>query len=65
MTERSPTIQGRLRSTRGTAPAYNDRGTAYEAKGNNGQAVADFTKAIRNPPRAAEVYKNRGNVFQA
>ena len=44
--------------------AYIDRGTAYQAKGSNDQAVADFTKAIEIAPRA-EAYRDRGNAFQA
>ena len=64
MIERSRTIPGRLRSTRGTSPLTLTGAPPIRPRASNDQAVADFTKAIEIAPRA-EAYKNRGNAFQA
>ena len=45
------------------AEAYNNRGVAYEAKGDLGQAIQDYDKAIALKPDYAEAYSNRGNAY--
>ena len=45
--ERSP------RESREEATAYNNRGVAYDRKGDKEQAIADFDKAIALDPNAA------------
>ena len=45
------------------AEAYNNRGVAYEAKGDLGRAIQDFDKAIALKPDYAEAYSNRGNAY--
>jgi tetratricopeptide (TPR) repeat protein len=53
----------RLKPTFGEA--YNNRGLAYRAKGNDVQALADFDQAIRFMPSSSESYNNRGLVYRA
>ena len=43
--------------------AYNNRGTAYNTKGQYDQAISDFTKAIEINPKYAGAYYNRGDAF--
>ena len=47
------------------ADSYNNRGAAYEAKGQNERAVADFSKALDIDPRLAKAYYNRAAVYRA
>ena len=42
--------------------AYVDRGKAYNEKGDNVHAVADYDTAIRLDPKDAIAYNNRGNA---
>ena len=42
--------------------AYNNRGNAYEKKGEHDLAIADFDKAIEIDPKYAFAYDNRGNA---
>ena len=44
------------------AIAYNNRGIAYQEKGEVDRAIADFTTAIKFNPNDARVYSNRGNA---
>ena len=41
------------------AEAYNNRGVAYDAKGEHDRAIADYTAAIRIDPSLAHTYHNR------
>jgi hypothetical protein len=43
--------------------AYYNRGTFYGLLGNNGQAIADFNKAIEIRPDYIKAYNNRGNAY--
>jgi len=45
------------------APAYNNRGSAYQAKGDLDQAIKDYDKAIELNPKYANAYYNRGNAY--
>ena len=42
---------------------YNDRGAAYDRKGEFSQAIRDYTKAIELDPNNATAYFNRGGAF--
>ena len=46
--------------------AYNNRGSAYDDRGDHGGAIADFDKAIAldtlKSPRKAWPFYNRGNT---
>jgi tetratricopeptide (TPR) repeat protein len=44
--------------------AYNNRGIAYQKKGQHNLAIADFTKAIELYPAFVPAYINRGNAHQ-
>jgi lipoprotein NlpI len=45
--------------------AYNNRGNAYKAKGDNDRAIADYNQAISLDPKDALAYNNRGNAYKA
>ena len=45
------------------AEDYKDRGDALLAKGNTGQAIADYTKAIEINPKDGEAYNNRAIMY--
>lgn len=45
------------------AEAYNNRGSAWQDKGNDDKAIADFTKALEIDPKFVEAYNNRANIF--
>jgi tetratricopeptide (TPR) repeat protein len=55
----------RSESTRTTPNPINNRGAAYITKGENGRAIADYSKAIEINPRHASAYYNRGAAFRA
>ncbi len=38
---------------------------AYNAKGDNDHAMADYTEAIRLDPKLANAYDNRGRAYRA
>ena len=43
--------------------AYNNRGLAYDDKGDFGPAIKDYTKAIKQKLDFAEAYNNRGSAY--
>lgn len=45
------------------AEAYNNRGSAYKKKGEQGKAIRDYNKAIELKPNFAVAYYNRGTVY--
>ena len=45
------------------ADAYNNRGAAYDEKGDLDRAIGDYTKAIELKPDEAVAYSNRGAVY--
>ncbi|HEY6257114.1 MAG TPA: caspase family protein [Xanthobacteraceae bacterium] len=45
--------------------AYNNRGNAYLAKGDEDRAIADFTEAIRLDPKNMLAFYNRGIAYHA
>src|SRR6516164_8569996 len=46
-----------------TAVAFNNRGMAYQAKGQYDHAIADFDEAIRRDPKLAPAFYNRGLAY--
>jgi tetratricopeptide (TPR) repeat protein len=44
--------------------AYNNRGVAYDSKGEHNRAIADFTMAIELNPKHVEAYNNRGVAYE-
>ena len=60
-------FQERQKSTMQKEPAnaedYKDRGDALLDKGNAGQAIADYTKAIEINPKDGEAYNNRAIMY--
>ena len=55
--------RGKQESRENRAIAYFHRGFAYEGKGDNEQAIGDFTKAIALDPNDAKAHYNRGVVY--
>jgi tetratricopeptide (TPR) repeat protein len=47
------------------AGAWNDRGYAYELKGDPGRAIADYDTTIELDLKYALAYQNRGRVYYA
>jgi tetratricopeptide (TPR) repeat protein len=47
------------------AAAYNNRGSAVQAKGDYDRAITDYSEAIRIDPNYAVAYSDRGNLFEA
>jgi len=45
------------------AEFYNNRGVAYDKKGQYDQAISDFTKALEINPRHDKAYNNRGIAY--
>ncbi len=56
-----PTTTRRSSSIR-RATAYNNRGSAWAAKGETDRALADLDQAIKLDPRLPDAYINRGNA---
>jgi tetratricopeptide (TPR) repeat protein len=53
-----------IRITAKPATGYNNRGVAYQAKGDYNRAMADFNEAIRIDASHAAAYNNRGVAYQ-
>ena len=47
------------------AAAFNNRGSAYFAKGQSDRAIADYSQAIQLNPKDAVAFNNRGNAYYA
>jgi tetratricopeptide (TPR) repeat protein len=45
------------------ASAFNNRGVAYEMRGEFDPALSDYNKAIALYPKFATAYANRGDVY--
>src|SRR6266567_2808458 len=48
-----------------TARGYSNRGNAYYVKGDNDNAIADYSQATRLNPKDATAFNNRGNAYYA
>ena len=57
-------LQAADETTSNRAIAYYARAGAYKTKGDNDQAIADYTKAIEANSRYADAYAGRGIVYQ-
>lgn len=53
-------LEARGQKPRSRSAAYNNRGSAYLAKGDQERALADFAEALRADPQNAFAYANRG-----
>ena len=62
-TRRSPTYTEAIRLDPKLAMAYNNRGIAYDEKGEYDKAIADCSEAIRLDPKTAAAYSNRGLAY--
>jgi tetratricopeptide (TPR) repeat protein len=51
-------------SNRNRRIAYDNRGTAWHAKGDNDRAIADYSEAIKLNPKDAVAYDNRGTAWR-
>jgi len=51
-------------SNRNRRIAYDNRGTAWHAKGENDRAIADYTEAIKLNPKDVPAYNNRGTAWR-
>ena len=51
-------------SGEGLAVLFNNRGVAYEAKGDHERAIADCSEAIRLNPTDAMAFVNRGGAYE-
>ena len=58
----SPTSTRRSTLAPDFVPAYQNRGNAWYARGNFGQAIADYDTAIRLDPNSPSAYVNRAAV---
>ena len=56
--------RGKQESRETRAPAYTNRGIAYEKKGEVDRAIADYNKAIKLSPKLAAAYYNRGLAYE-
>jgi tetratricopeptide (TPR) repeat protein len=54
-----------IRGDAKAAWAYDNRGIAYNAKGDNDRAIADCSMAIEINPKFAHAYNNRGHAYNA
>ncbi len=52
-----------VRKSPNKARPFNYRGIAYLNKGDIGQAISDYNKAIKFNPEYANAYNNRGNAY--
>jgi lipoprotein NlpI len=50
---------------RDLAAALNNRGIAYQAKGDPDRAIGDYNQAIQHDPKSAAAFNNRGIAYQA
>jgi len=57
-------IQSGRWSVKYLAFAYNDRGTAYQAKGDFDRAITDYIEAIWLDPKYAFAHDNGGNAYR-
>ena len=48
----------------GLAPAWNNRGLAYDDQGDYDQAIKDYSEAIKLQPDDADAWRNRGNAYK-
>ena len=53
-----------IRLDPGLAPAWNNRGLAYDNKGDYDQAIKDFSEALRLDPGLANAWYHRGAAYK-
>jgi len=56
-------MQSGQESTENLASAFNNRGVAYDDKGQFDLAITDYNQAIRLEPNSADAFNNRGNAY--
>jgi tetratricopeptide (TPR) repeat protein len=61
---KSGRLYGKPISRERLASAYNNRGTAFEKKGQYDRAIANFDTAISLNPKHTNAYFNRGNAYE-
>src|SRR5262249_8980100 len=52
------------KTPRSRAIAYNNRGNAYNVKGEYDRAIADYAESIKADPNYAKAFNNRGAAYQ-
>jgi lipoprotein NlpI len=57
-------IQSGALSGAGLAVTFNNRGNAYQSKGEYQRAIPDYDESLRIDPESALAFNNRGSVFQ-
>jgi tetratricopeptide (TPR) repeat protein len=57
-------IKGGREGKHNLAIAYNERGIAYDNKGQYDRGIADFDQAIKLDPNYAKAYFNRGTTYR-
>jgi tetratricopeptide (TPR) repeat protein len=58
-------IQAGQETTKNLSVIYNNRGTAYDRKGDNDRAIEDYNDAIRLNPNFANAFRDRGLAYYA
>ena len=57
-------IESGAETPRALAIAYNNRGNAYNVKGDYDRAIADYNESIKADPNYAKPLNNRGSAYQ-
>src|SRR5215831_15970700 len=57
-------IQSGKESQKNLSIAFNNRGNAYHAKGDDDRAIADYTMSIKLDPKYPAPHNGRGNAYR-